>query len=551
MKYLLRILCLMLVLCMLAPAALAVDPDFNPDTATVVDIGGGLETPELPLVDEPITLTVLYPRQTQHGDFDTMWFIDQVEKETGIRLKILPVESAGWSEKMNLAFASDDLPDLFFAGVTPSDCAKYGMAGKLIPLNDLLEEYAPNAIRLLSGVSNGYRNVTADDGNIYFMPAYNLTARDMIYRSGSINTAWIEKLGMEAPHTVEELYEVLKAIRDNDADGDGDPNNEIPLSFKFNMDSNADATTPILVAYGFVNHRHDVIDGQYVYVPMQDNYREYLRYMNRLWEEDLLDHEVFTQTADQLSAKEKNFIVAMVSSADAHSYLAVEEQKAAYSLIGPLTSEFNQTLYWPASFAEAAAGAGMFAVTSSCKDPVAAVKLLNYFYSDHCSTMTKCGPEAGQWGGEGGWSQVVAEDGTVSYSIAFDTSKYTGFWDFRCKNGLMNMPFVYASSQAAIVTGAEYYAHRVSEMIFDSGCYENRREGYPQGVAFTEDEQDTLAMYVLLDNQVSLWCAQFINGERDINDDAAWAEYLAMIESMDVETMIETRQAAYDRWAKN
>jgi len=105
-------------------------------------------------------------------------------------------------------------------------------------------------------------------------------------------------------------------------------------------------------------------------------------------------------------------------------------------------------------------------------------------------------------------------------------------------------------NQASIVLSADEYATRVSQMIFDNGLFDASREGYPAGVAFTEEEQEELALFVLLDNQVELWVAQFINGEKDVEDDAAWAEYLAMIESMDVETMIEIRQEAYERWAQ-
>lgn len=59
-----------------------------------------------------------------------------------------------------------------------------------------------------------------------------------------------------------------------------------------------------------------------------------------------------------------------------------------------------------------------------------------------------------------------------------------------------------------------------------------------------------LAMFVLLDNQVELWAAQFINGEKAIENDAVWNEYLSMIEAMDVQTLIDIRQQAYDRWAQ-
>lgn len=65
---------------------------------------------------------------------------------------------------------------------------------------------------------------------------------------------------------------------------------------------------------------------------------------------------------------------------------------------------------------------------------------------------------------------------------------------------------------------------------------------------FTEDEQDILAPFVLLDSYVDQMVAKFITGAIDIHDDAQWQEYLNNIEMMDVATLIETRQAAYDRW---
>ena len=477
-----------------------------------------------------------------------MWFLDEVEKQTGVHLEILGIENAGWTEKMNLSFASGDLPDIFLSGLSASDAAKYGMAGQLIPLNDLIDTYAPNAKRLLESLPDAIRNVTASNGNIYYMPAYNLTARDMIHRSGSINMAWLEALGLESPKTLDAFHEALLAIRDNDCDGDGDASNEIPMSFIFNMEATNCASLIPLSAFGYVSHLHDVIDGKYVYVPMQDNYRQYLKFMHTLWEEGLLDPETFTQNNDQYTAKIQNYVLGVATPGDMHANFLEEEKKAAYSLVGPLTSTFNDTPCWIAQPFE---GGHSFAITNKCADPETAVKLLDYFYSDICSTMTKCGPQAGTWNGEGGWSRVENNDGTVSYHLDYDKERYTGFWDFRIKNGLMNMPFVYASNQAAIVTGADYYASRVSEMIFSSGCYDARRFGYPVGISFTEEEQSMLAMYVLLDDFVEREVAGFITGDKDIQDDAVWADYLASIEAMDVRTMIEIRQQAYDRWAQN
>ena len=39
-------------------------------------LGYGFNATGLPIVDDEITVRVLYDRNTRHGDFDNFWFID-------------------------------------------------------------------------------------------------------------------------------------------------------------------------------------------------------------------------------------------------------------------------------------------------------------------------------------------------------------------------------------------------------------------------------------------------------------------------------------------
>ena len=88
----------------------------------------------------------------------------------------------------------------------------------------------------------------------------------------------------------------------------------------------------------------------------------------------------------------------------------------------------------------------------------------------------------------------------------------------------------------------------MSKSAYASGAYAARRFGYPSGVTFTEDEQDILAPFVLLDSYVDQNVAKFITGALDIEDDTTWENYIQTIKDMDVDTLIEVRQEAYDRW---
>ena len=549
MKKRIRIIALVCMLVtLISSTACAVSADqwqelgdaFDPNIASVVDLDN-LPTPTLPIVDETVTMTVLYPRQSQHGDFSKMWWRKALTEATGINLEFTTVEEVGWAEKMGLAFASDDLPDLFLRSLTFAEAAKYGMAGQLIPLEDLIAQYAPNAQKLLDELPDAKKSVIAPDGHIYMLPTFSSVGRSKVARTGFLNSAWVT----EMPSTLDELYNCFVEIKNGDGNGNGVAD-EIPVSFVYNNDAWYNALVPIRTAFGFVSGRHDVIDDQYTYVPAAENYREYLRFLKKLWDEDLMDHDVFTQTQEQYMAKLSSNRVGLTSD-EMKNFFTDTDLVHNYVCVGPLTSEWNQKKMWPAMDCIDLTS-GCFAITSACKDPVTAIKLADYFYSLEGSMLTKCGPKKGEWDGEGGWSVTTDENGKNHYTVEFDKTKYTGYWNFRCAHGPCTLLNFYSSEVANCVVGADKEAELISWQCYKRGCYDNRRLGYPTGVAFTEDEQEELAIEVMIDAYADRMTAEFINGTSAINDDAAWQKYIDTLNSMGLDTVSEVRQTAYDRW---
>lgn len=82
-----------------------------------------LPTPELPVVDEPMTITVTYPRNVKHGDFDNMWYLQRLAEKTGVTLEIQPIEESGWDEKVGLLFSSGDYGDIFLFGLSINEAS--------------------------------------------------------------------------------------------------------------------------------------------------------------------------------------------------------------------------------------------------------------------------------------------------------------------------------------------------------------------------------------------------------------------------------------------
>ena len=93
-----------------------------------------------------------------------------------------------------------------------------------------------------------------------------------------------------------ELYEVLKAFKEEDANGNGDPDDEIPLAFNGMPDflfqylgEAVDSRT-----YCYVN------DGQLAFAPVSDIYHTYLEFFAKLYAEGLILDTCFTITGEEL-----------------------------------------------------------------------------------------------------------------------------------------------------------------------------------------------------------------------------------------------------------
>ena len=202
-------------------------------TASLPGLAADFNATGYPIVDETLTLTFVAPKAPLAPNYDEMELIQRLEAETNVQIIWENIPEADYQTAKNLILASGDLPDAFYkADFTDYDLITYGQAGLIIPLEDLIEEYAPNVKALFEQRPELRSMVTAPDGHIYSLPR----AEEMGLVSTpfflSINTTWLERLGLEMPETLEEFANVLRAFRDQDPNGNG-IQDEIPFSFMF------------------------------------------------------------------------------------------------------------------------------------------------------------------------------------------------------------------------------------------------------------------------------------------------------------------------------
>ncbi len=197
---------------------------------------------------------------------------------------------------------------MLIPGLSAADVDEYGSQGYFLAMNDLIQKYAPNLVSYMNEYKMMKPYMTSSDGNIYMTVNVDTNTLNRATRVW-MNKVWLDNVGMKAPSTLDELYNVLAAFKQKDANGNGNPNDEIPLSTRFEDSATGNRVEGALLPSFGINSRSPVYilqadgSGKVYLANTTDNYKAYLKYMHRLYSEGLLDAECFIQTSDELRSK--------------------------------------------------------------------------------------------------------------------------------------------------------------------------------------------------------------------------------------------------------
>ena len=445
----------------------------------------------------------------------TAW--QDFEKYGNITVEWSDAPAAEAAEKAQLLLAGGDYPDFIYRLVP--DTQAYGVEeGIYIPLEDLIRENMPNLTALLDEL-NGWKDLQSTDGHIYSI--------GMILSSATpdwpiwVNQKWLDRVGMEMPTNMEELYEVSKAFKEQDANGNGDPNDEIPVTFST---ANYIVNTSLYYLDDGIMSKGDfcvINDGEKSFYPFTDGFKEnYLRWWKRMWDEELMDHNSFTQTTDQMRAVSKagDAIGWFV----AHNPLGVvgDTTKMDYYVMEPKDYEN------PLSVITRVLGGGL-AITDKCENPEVLLAWFDYFYSVDGGYM-------GYYGREG-VHYTRNENGSVTL-LREDLS------DGSLNSGASAVWLEPASVSIFAEDDDSYNAHYMPQR---SNLAENYGIVLPS-VKYTEEESETISMYQPdLFSYINTYAAEVITGVKDL--DATWDEFQSTMKAMGAEELEAVYKAAFAR----
>lgn len=505
---------------------------------------------------------VAFGPQGENGSLKDNLFTQEVEKKFDIDFdwQTTTYDGSVAGEKRQISLASGDYPDAYFLvpwvdGFSRNEILKYGQQGVLVPLEDLIDEYAPNLAERFEEKPDWKQSVTAPDGHIYAITQWSECFHCSYPSKLWMNTTWLDALGLEQPTSTEELRTVLRAFKDGDPNGNGAAD-EVPLSGSasepiINYLMNAFTYAPV---GGPSSPPPLVLDGDEVALnATSDSWRAGLEYITSLAQEGLLDTGAFTQNGDALKALGDSGDAQILGSAvTLHPYVFVsadspDGRDKNYDAVAPIAGPDGTQL---ATWRSPVNPVGTFALTNKSTEDerIEAIKLLDYLATDEGQIRASMGPEGEAW--------VPAVDGDLALDPELEPT-------FR--------PITYdETSNAAWRSMSQYWdslefrnAQVVPEDIYTPDGYERRllyatQEYEPfqpdESVIFPIEklwpDLETSAELAELQTNIATYItqaqAEFVTGQRDITDDGAWDAYVADIDGLGLARYLELLQTAYD-----
>ncbi|MCZ8514252.1 extracellular solute-binding protein [Paenibacillus filicis] len=492
---------------------------------------GNVNETGFPIAKEKLTLNFAGFKPPSGKDLNDYKIFQDIEAKTNIHINWDLTPGSSWQEKKNLLFAGGELPDAFYAhGILneDTDIVKYGSQGILIPLEGLIDKYAPNLKKLLQDNPTYKKQLTAPDGHIYSLPTidegYSRTKSTMF-----INKKWLDELKMPMPTTTDELYKTLKAFKENDLGGNN-KKDQIPLSFMQNWNSDVNS---LFGAFGRMdrdvhkaaNNHLSVENGKVIYTAVQPEYKEAIQYFNKLFAEGLADPESFTQDNKVLTAKESKGVVGV-----AFDWNPANQD---YVSLPPLKGPNGKEPVW-ADYANGILLRGSFAITSNNKNPEATIRWIDYMYDLKISLQFSRGVI-------GGDSLKERSDGKYD---AIPTPQGVNDEDF--KKVPPTAYSVWATTKAVndmvVPTPSKMRTKIDVDNVYGKYLVDN---AFPK-TYFTAEESDQIARYLTdIDSYVSKMYAKWMLSGGIEKD---WDDYVRKLNDMGLEKMLKIYQQVYDRY---
>lgn len=468
--------------------------------------------------EEPVTIRFLATQFVNAELSNETPTIKELEKRLNVKFdfSLSAANATDYAEAFNLMLASGDYPDIMLG--TNELVGPYLDTGIFQELTDILPEKMPNVLSELEKYDL-LSEVKADDGKIWYVPKIEGSTR--MWEIDWINKAWLDELNLQIPTTTDELYVVLKAFKENKG----------PDIIPMTIGPWGDKLHSMYVAFGtWPNwYMFDKESGmEYGPYDRAEEMRKCLAFLNKLYAEDLLDHEYLTRNDDSINAlianNQSGYFYAWAD--DASRLQKGGTLGVDYAYVKPLKGPDGHEGWYKASSLS-----NRFYIASNSKIKEKLYEVINYIYSEEGRLLFT-------WGIEGLSYNVVDGKKVFVDSIMTDPA---GPLDGRRKMGTNPVTFIHVSEWDGWAGVLPELVIEIAEVTADTA------NPIQPNLAGTSDEETQLANYMqdiqkYVDSQLPL----FVNGS--LNTESDFDAFIEQMKRMGIEEAKAIKDAQFERY---
>ena len=479
---------------------------------------------------EKIKLTAIGTEHSRCPDYSEMPVWKKIADEAGVEIQWEIVRS-DWATRRSTILGTNNLPDLWVGEWNLDIAHIQSNKEAFLKLNDYIEG-STNVKKMFEDVPELKTLVTFPDGSIYSIPSYSPSNSRLTGDAVFINKAWLDKLGLPVPTTLDEFYDTLVAFKTKDPNGNGKAD-EIPL-----VDAK-DSISFFANAYG-IDQNTDldwfVVDdnNNISWAGDTEAYKNAVKYLEKIYKNGLCDPETFTQPwQDYYAYCDQDDAVCGVGFAYTIDALC-PKHKDEYVYLAPLAGPDGHR---GANKSGALARPISFAISASCKNPDAAWRVIETAYKPEYSIQLTYG----EFGDHGSEKVGLVQNPDGTYDI---TKPPEGMnWDVWMIAG--------TSFYARGYVSAEMFSkiHPSEQMLENEKIDALYKPFMPKHVMpscyiFDEAINDELSVLKtditsLMSSRLADWC----QGARNIDND--WDAYLSELQTYGIERY---KQIYFDRY---
>lgn len=463
--------------------------------------------------------------------FGDSLFYQELEKRTNVQVDFQHPATGSEKEQFNLMIASGKLPDVIEYDFTtyPGGPEKAIMDKVVIPLNDIIEENAPNLKKYLDEHPEIKKEVVTDSGVIYAFPTIGI-GNTQSTTGFVVRKDWLDELGLSVPETVDEWTNVLRQFKEKKGV-------KTPMTFTLS-ELNVERLNG---AYG-IGVSFYLDNGKVKYGPYEPGYKDYLAQLNAWYKEGLIDPDFAAQDTKAKESKITNgsagafpsyigpigkYLLAMQSSDPKADFVATQH---------PVLNKGDEPVIFSAAYTYR--GQGSAGITTANKSPAETAKWLDYLYSEEGHMLKSFGIEG------------------VTYNMV---NGYPAYTDLIMKNpdnlsvAEAMAKYLRVSTPSPGFVGDSRYSEQYNSFsqqkeasqIFNVYFHNLEETRMPRVTESTEEGQELSSIMSEIETYRSEMFLKFVMGAEPLSD---FDKYREQLEAMKIERAIAIKQSALERY---